>query len=88
MKLLFDQIPSHRLPPLLSDLFPGSANVRLLDLDADFTELAQLRGPPPKVIWPRCRNQPTRSIADLLRRHAAAIRASGTDPEAACLEIY
>ena len=32
MKLLFDQNLSHRLPSLLSDLFPDSAQVRLLDL--------------------------------------------------------
>jgi predicted nuclease of predicted toxin-antitoxin system len=28
-------------------------------LDADFAEIAGLFGPPPKVIWLRCGNQPT-----------------------------
>lgn len=110
MKLLFDQNFSHKLPELLVDLFPGSAQVRSLDLgqaddrriwdvakagnfaivtlDADFAELAQLRGPPPEVIWLRCGNQPTRFVADLLKRHAAAVQAFGTDPEASCLELY
>ncbi len=110
MKLLFDQNLSHKLPQLLSDLFPGSTQVRLLhlgqaddrqiwdtakaggfavvSLDADFAEMAQLRGPPPKVVWLRCGNQPTRFVADLLRRHAAAVQVFGADPEAACLEIY
>lgn len=110
MKLLFDQNLSHRLPQLLSDLFPGSAQVRLLDLgraddrqiwdaaeaggfvvvslDADFAELAQLRGPPPKVVWLRCGNQPTQAVADLLKRRAAAIEAFGADAEATCLELY
>jgi predicted nuclease of predicted toxin-antitoxin system len=59
----------------------------LVTLDADFAELASLRGPPPKVIWLRCGNQPTESIADLLRQHADAI-AAFEGGEAACLEIY
>ncbi|MBU2166328.1 MAG: DUF5615 family PIN-like protein [Alphaproteobacteria bacterium] len=33
MKLLFDQNLSHRLPSALSDIFPGSSQVRLLGLD-------------------------------------------------------
>ena len=110
MKLLFDQNLSHKLPQLLSDLFPGSAQVRLLDLgqaddrriwdvakagdftivslDADFAELAHLRGPPPKVVWLRYGNQPTQFVADLLRSQAAAIQAFGDDQGTACLELY
>ena len=110
MKLLFDQNLSHELPPLLSDLSPGSTQVRLLDLgqaddrriwnvakagdftivllDADLAELAHLRGPPPKVIWLRCGNQPMQFIADLLRSQAAAVQAFEDDHEAACLELY
>jgi predicted nuclease of predicted toxin-antitoxin system len=59
----------------------------LVTLDADFAELASLRGPPPKVIWLRCGNQATEAIADLLRQHADAIAAFESG-EAACLEIY
>jgi predicted nuclease of predicted toxin-antitoxin system len=110
MRLLFDQNISHKLPQLLADIFPGSTQVRLLDLgqaddrriwdaaketghiivslDADFAELAQMRGPPPKVIWLRCGNQPTGFIADLLRRRTEAIQAFDADHEAACLEVY
>ena len=33
MKLLFDQNLSHRLPDRLADLYPGSAQVRLLGMD-------------------------------------------------------
>ncbi|WP_299822780.1 DUF5615 family PIN-like protein [uncultured Jannaschia sp.] len=33
MKLLIDQNLSHRLPLRLADLFPGSTQVRLVDLD-------------------------------------------------------
>ena len=40
MKLLFDQNLSHRLPTLLAQAFPGSAQVRLLGLDrADDIEI-------------------------------------------------
>jgi predicted nuclease of predicted toxin-antitoxin system len=31
----------------------------LVSQDADFAELAGLLGPPPKVVWLRCGNQPT-----------------------------
>jgi predicted nuclease of predicted toxin-antitoxin system len=44
-------------------------------------------GPPPKVIWLRCGNQPTVVIANLLREHIAVIEAFELD-DAACLEIY
>jgi predicted nuclease of predicted toxin-antitoxin system len=59
----------------------------LVTLDADFAEIAALRGPPPKVIWLRCGNQPTGSVEFLLRRHFEAICAFGCDSNA-CLEIY
>ena len=31
----------------------------LVSQDADFADMATLFGPPPKVIWLRCGNQPT-----------------------------
>ena len=49
--------------------------------------LAVLAGPPPKVIWLRCGNQPTEFIEKLLRTHVEAIVAFEQDT-AACLEIY
>lgn len=59
----------------------------LVTLDADFAELAALRGSPPKVIWLRCGNQSTQTIEDLLRSQAETIEAFG-EGTAACLEIY
>jgi predicted nuclease of predicted toxin-antitoxin system len=67
--------------------FAGPHGYTLVTLDADFGELAALRGPPPKVIWLRCGNQATAAIVHLLRRHGEAIAAFEHD-EAACLEIY
>jgi predicted nuclease of predicted toxin-antitoxin system len=109
MKLLFDQNLSFKLSQALSDLFPGSSQVRLLGLaeaddravwqhvkanafllvtqDSDFAEMAALYGQPPKVIWLRCGNQPTKVIEQRFRDHAHAIVAFEQDPTATCLEI-
>jgi predicted nuclease of predicted toxin-antitoxin system len=59
----------------------------LVSLDADFAEMAGLLGPPPKVIWLRCGNQPTKAIEDHLRAHSQLIVAFDSD-SSACLEIY
>jgi predicted nuclease of predicted toxin-antitoxin system len=60
----------------------------LVTLDSDFAEMAALFGPPPKVIWLRCGNQPTAIVERQLRRHADAIAGFHSDGPAACLEIY
>ncbi len=59
----------------------------VVSLDVDFAERAALVGPPPKVIWLRCGNQPTVIVERLLRNHIAVIEAFELD-DAACLEIY
>ncbi|SRR6266540_4157269 len=110
MKLLFDQNLSFKLCQRLSDVFPGSAQVRQLGLteaddgiiweyakensfiivsqDADFADLAGVKGFPPKVIWLRCGNQRTTVIETLLRQSASRIAEFEQDSEAGCLEIY
>src|SRR3989449_11582032 len=60
----------------------------LVSQDVDFADMATLYGPPPKVIWLRCGNQPTKTIKQLLRDHADAIAAFEQDHAAACWEIY
>jgi len=60
----------------------------LVTQDADFAEMAMLHGPPPKVIWLRCGNQPTVVVEKLLRDHAEAIISFEQDDTAACWEIY
>ncbi len=67
--------------------YAGANGFTLVSLDADFADMAALLGPPPKVIWLRCGNQPTAVIEGLLRRHAEAIAAFENDA-AVCLEIY
>jgi len=55
--------------------------------DSDFADMSTLYGPPPKVLWVRCGNQPTPAIEQLLRDRAEAILAFDQDKNAACLEI-
>lgn len=60
----------------------------LVTQDSDFADMAALFGPPPKVIWLRCGNQPTLVVANLLRSQADALRKFEQDKAAACWEIY
>jgi predicted nuclease of predicted toxin-antitoxin system len=56
--------------------------------DSDFADMAAVLGPPPKVVWLRCGNQPTTTIERLLREHFKIIKTFVGDETAACLEIY
>lgn len=67
--------------------FARSNGFTIVSLDADFAERAILNGPPPKVIWLRCGNQPTEVVENLLREHVEAIATFEHDA-VACLEIY
>jgi predicted nuclease of predicted toxin-antitoxin system len=60
----------------------------IVSQDADFADMATLYGPPPKVIWLRCGNQPTEAIEKRLRDHAEAIAYFEQDNTATCWEIY
>lgn len=60
----------------------------IVTLDADFADIAALRGPLPKVIWLRCGNQPTAAVERLMRDHSALIVTFLESDDAACLEIY
>jgi predicted nuclease of predicted toxin-antitoxin system len=55
--------------------FARANDYMLVSFDADLADMATLLGTPPKVIWLRCANQPTRTIEKLLRDHAEAIAA-------------
>jgi predicted nuclease of predicted toxin-antitoxin system len=56
----------------------------IVTTDADFFDLASY-GPPPKVIWLRRWNHPTRDAEALLRREAVRITQFAADPELAIL---
>jgi predicted nuclease of predicted toxin-antitoxin system len=63
-----------------------SGGFAIVSQDADFAEMAALYGPPPKLIWLRCGNQPTVEIERRLRANAELIIAFAEGDEA-CLEI-
>ncbi len=56
--------------------------------DADFQELAVLRGAPPKVVWLRLGNCSTADVAALLRSHAGDIFRLGQEADLSVLEIW
>ncbi|MBV8895864.1 MAG: DUF5615 family PIN-like protein [Acidobacteriaceae bacterium] len=58
----------------------------IVTTDADFLELAA-QGPPPKVIWLRRWDHPTRDAEALLRREAVRITEFAADPELAVLIV-
>ncbi|MGI9165429.1 MAG: DUF5615 family PIN-like protein [Pyrinomonadaceae bacterium] len=60
----------------------------IVSFDSDFADMAALFGPPPKVLWLRCGNQPTARIEQLLRERFQVIESFENEESAACLEIY
>jgi predicted nuclease of predicted toxin-antitoxin system len=112
MKLLFDQNISFRIVKLIDSKYPGSSQVRALNLegesdikiwhfakeneftivtfDADFYDLSNFRGHPPKIIWLRTGNTSTKNIAEILTTKYEIISDFLTSLEfqdIACLEI-
>jgi predicted nuclease of predicted toxin-antitoxin system len=67
--------------------FASAEGFTIVSKDADFHQMSFLRGAPPKVVWIRQGNCTTADIANLLRRHAAAIVAFEQDLESAFLAI-
>jgi predicted nuclease of predicted toxin-antitoxin system len=60
----------------------------IVSKDEDFSELAVLRGFPPKVVWLRLGNCSTAAVEHLLRRNVAVIAEFATDTERVVLELY
>lgn len=56
--------------------------------DADFAERSRLYGSPPKVVWLRCGNAPTRDIELLIRSGEEAIQELLIDSRLHCLELH
>jgi predicted nuclease of predicted toxin-antitoxin system len=67
--------------------YAAAHGLALISKDADFARLSATLGPPPKVIWLRIRNGPTRDVVALLRARATDVQAFLTDPTAAVLEL-
>ena len=67
--------------------YAAARGLAVVSKDADFRDLSAALGPPPKVLWLRVGNGPTRQVEALLRSRAADIRAFLADPAAALLEL-
>ncbi len=62
-------------------------NWAIVSKDSDFLQRGLVYGPPPKAIWIRCGNCSTSTIAGLMRRYQAEVRAFLSDEKAACLVL-
>ncbi|GGF38598.1 DUF5615 family PIN-like protein [Echinicola rosea] len=65
-------------------------NYTIVTFDADFYELANIKGHPPKIIWLRMGNTSTKSIAEIMISMQPVIAdfiLSDDQEEIACLEI-
>ena len=60
----------------------------ILTLDADFVELYQQYGTPPKIIWIRTGNISTQALAMLLSHHLEVIKEFIADEVLECLQIF
>lgn len=67
--------------------YAAAQGLAVVSKDADFAVLSAALGPPPKVIWLRVGNGPTRVVEDLLRSREADIRQFLADPTAAVLAL-
>jgi predicted nuclease of predicted toxin-antitoxin system len=56
--------------------------------DVDFAERSRLYGSPPKVVWLRCGNAPTKQVESLLRSGVEIIQRLLNNPSLHCLELY
>lgn len=59
----------------------------ILTKDTDYEQLSMLRGAPPKVIWLRIGNAPTRRVIEVLAKHHLAIVDFLKDEERSLLAI-
>lgn len=60
----------------------------ILTFVEDFSDWQLIRENPPKVIWLRMGNTPTKELARILKVNAVKINHFGSDPDSIILEIY
>ena len=62
----------------------------IVTFDADFADIANIKGNPPKIIWLRTGNMTTNNIAETLKKHQTIIKEflnNAEFKEISCLEI-
>ena len=69
-------------------LFARQSGFTVVTFDADFFDIATLKGFPPKVIWLRTGNLTTCELAERLILNFSNIASFIINPEQYCLEIY
>ncbi|HMW42295.1 MAG: DUF5615 family PIN-like protein [Proteobacteria bacterium] len=67
--------------------YAGDNGFLLVSKDSDFYQRSMVFGAPPRLIWLRIGNSPTRVAAELLRARYLIIRRFVEDPEAAFLTL-
>jgi predicted nuclease of predicted toxin-antitoxin system len=67
--------------------YAADHGLAIVSKDSDFAQLSALLGPPPKVIWLRIGNGPTRDVVSLLQARTADIRTFLADPVVALLAL-
>lgn len=67
--------------------YAAARGLTVVSKDADFAALSAALGPPPKVIWLRIGNSPTRAVVALLRTRVADVQTFLADPTAGVLEL-
>jgi predicted nuclease of predicted toxin-antitoxin system len=68
--------------------YAKSYNFSIVTFDADFYDISQIKGCPPKIVWLRTGNLTTSAIAERMIIHQQHISTFLADPEQECLEIY
>ena len=68
--------------------FSRKENFTIVSRDSDFSDLSQVMGFPPKVLWIRRGNCSTHEIEELLRTNLDAVTGLGSNDEAGLLELY
>jgi predicted nuclease of predicted toxin-antitoxin system len=67
--------------------YAAARGLAIVSKDKDFALLSAVLGPPPKVVWLRIGNSPTKDIVALLQTRAANVQAFLADATAALLEL-
>lgn len=67
--------------------YAAARGLAVVSKDADFRRISATLGSPPKLIWLRVGNGPTRAVEVLLRSRAPDIRAFLSNPAMSVLEL-
>ena len=67
--------------------FAAAQEYTIVTKDADFNDIAALRGPPPRIIWLHIGNCTTAAVETILRDNVTAIAQFIHDPQSGVLKL-